>query len=202
MCEKPSNLATAIESDIKDLFSLLKNKFVIESYMAEDIECHLLKAPEKRDNPLPDNGHLHDKLFGVIHKFDKNNRKLIDFPALYIIELADASQMEVVFKAFNEYRKREDCRRTPACHKDRNSEKVLYVGKVNWNVGGRLSVHFGYGKKPEHHGLQLYHWAKYLQPSLRLNVHVFVMNPEVKELLPYLEKKLANKLIPRIGKHN
>ena len=83
---------------------------------------------------------------------------------------------------------------------------ILYVGKVNNFIWGRLIAHMGFHTNKTNprvqtiaHGLQLRHWAKELNIQLIFHVHFF--EPEMAGYMYLIESQLAKELNPIIGKH-
>ena len=74
---------------------------------------------------------------------------------------------------------------------------ILYVGKAEKNIGGRIYVHLGYYHAGIH-GLQLVSWAK--QINLKLKLHIYSFDMKMCGYISPLELPLARKLNPLIGK--
>jgi len=89
---------------------------------------------------------------------------------------------------------------TPATKSHISSEsKILYVGKTESCFWGRLIQHFGIHKTQSSHGLQLTAWAREIGLQLRLNVCVF--SEDMRNYVEVVEKEIADKYQPIIGKH-
>jgi len=87
-------------------------------------------------------------------------------------------------------------------HKKKNikncDSKILYVGKSEKPIDGRIVVHFGYYEKGVA-GLQLAYWAKDIK--LELNLHVFeFVDKNLHQHLEVIEKLFFVQLNPIIGK--
>jgi len=87
------------------------------------------------------------------------------------------------------------------------NSKILYVGKVESCIWGRLIMHLGFhtnknqGNPQESnvHGLYLSDWTKGLELKLKFTILEFEKN--MIDLMEVMEKSLAKKLQPIIGKH-
>jgi len=78
--------------------------------------------------------------------------------------------------------------------------KTLYVGKVETSFWGRLVTHLGYSISEKTAGLQLFHWYNpALYGDITLNFIEF--DEDMKHLIIVLEKQLAKKLKPLIGRY-
>jgi hypothetical protein len=128
-------------------------------------------------------------------------------PCLYIFELV-SPDVKTVFKTYKEfYNKNEQIkgigRRSCSSIKNtylikENEHQILYVGKSEKPINGRIVVHFGYYEKGVA-GLQLVYWGKDI--NLSVNVHVFeFINREMDPYLETLEKLFFAQLKPIIGK--
>ena len=142
---------------------------------------------------------LLEKFFYQLHSED--HQVLInERPCLYVFELVNFSDRERVWKTFNELKNTQIDRTLPATVKNlKENTKILYVGKAERNVGGRIVTHMGYYQKKMNHGLQLAFWARKLE--ILINVHVFRFEPDMKPYLDSFEKLLAKELQPIIGLH-
>lgn len=190
---------------IKQLREQLTGSHEAEVITINDIDCSMLDAPLMNEaatdvhdyaNP-PFNGESYVSqtvFWNKIPPFDPR-------PALYIFELEDGVEMAPVFDAIRNFRAIQDSRRTPSHFIGPRSSTVLYVGKTKNDIGGRISVHLGYGEKPIHHGLQLLHWAKDVRPAIKLKVTLILFKEGFDlDLLHLLEKKFHKSLKPRIGR--
>lgn len=189
-----------LKTEIKAINSALSNYLESESKknLQFNIDC------SKLNNKFINEDIRHSEEFKAI--FDK----LIEIqncPCLYIFEIeSDTTTNEIIERLKNFGANTEKV--IPKLKKiiPENS-KTLYVGKVNKMLWGRLITHLGYHtlknkgnrKTSINHGLQLHYWAKEL--SLQLKFIVIPFEEDMKDILPVLEKKLANNLKPIIGKH-
>lgn len=130
-----------------------------------------------------------------------------DNPCLYIFEIESEIETELILESIkgfeNPYEKRIPAIKTNGSE----NSKTLYVGKSDNHTWGRLITHMGFHTNknkgnPEpsvNHGLQLAWWARGI--SLKLKYTVIEFEPGMKDLLPVLEKRIAHKFQPIIGKH-
>jgi DNA-binding ferritin-like protein (Dps family) len=81
---------------------------------------------------------------------------------------------------------------------DENS-KVLYVGKVEKGIWGRLAVHSGWGSSPKTAGLQLRHWYNFKKYG-DLTFNYIILDKNMKYFASVLESELRNELKPLLGK--
>ena len=117
-------------------------------------------------------------------------------PCVYYFEvLSDISANEIVDKF------KSSTKNTPALNSIVSQSKILYVGKVNAYVWGRLIMHLGFhtNKTTESnvHGLHLADWAK----NLNVKFVVLEFEEDMRNLMEVMEKFLAKELQPIIGKH-
>ncbi len=87
-------------------------------------------------------------------------------------------------------------------HKNFNNlpeTKCLYVGKVRENIASRLNVHLGFLGNGDTAGLQLCWWANNL--NIKLKLHVFIFNTDMKDYMDLFELALARAEKPLIGKY-
>lgn len=157
-----------------------------ERFITEDIRCST----------------EYEKMFLDLKEIESN-------PCIYYFEILSDIEPETIVKSIKNINDLTEKQRKiiPAIKSNYpRSSNVLYIGKVNSCFWGRLITHLGFhthkngGNTPAasgNHGLQLYLWAGDL--SLRLKVIEF--EPEMKDLMPVLEKELARRLSPIIGKH-
>lgn len=140
--------------------------------------------------------YLFDKLAKIEHS-----------PCLYVFEIESETSTDLVINKIKEFGNRTEKVIPKIKPQIPTNSKTLYVGKVNNLVWGRLITHLGFHthknngnpKASINHGLQLYFWAKEI--SLNVKFTVIEFEPNMKDILPILENKLANKLRPIIGKH-
>jgi hypothetical protein len=119
---------------------------------------------------------------------------------LYIFELV-SPDVKTVFKTYKEfYNKNEQikgigsrsCSSIKNTHLIKENEhKILYVGKSEKPINGRIVVHFGYYEKSVA-GLQLV----YLGKDINLKVMFMFLNREIYPYLETLEKLLFTQLKP------
>jgi hypothetical protein len=129
-------------------------------------------------------------------------------PCLYLFEIIEPDTKKI-FKAYKLFSDKQDKvegaerRSCSAIRQNFNLDfdsaalKVLYIGKSEKPIDGRVVVHFGYYEKGVA-GLQLVYWAKDI--GLKLNLHVFELGQELQPYLEVLEKLLFVQLKPVIGK--
>jgi hypothetical protein len=133
--------------------------------------------------------------------------KGITNPCIYIFELV-SPDVKVVFDSYRSFVSLQEenigsLRRS--CASINNSYNleddqpiILYVGKSEKPIDGRIVVHFGYYEKGVA-GLQLVHWGKKI--NLKVNIHVFeLLQPEYFPYIEAIEKLFFAKLKPIIGK--
>ena len=134
--------------------------------------------------------------------------KDIKRPVLYWFVLTSSDNNKAIRDAFiNDYREPikkgsiTPYRNTSSYKKAYSSTSTtLYVGKVEIGFWGRLVTHLGYSQSPKTAGMQLFHWYKpELYGNLKLNYIVFEEN--MKHQIIILEKQLAKKLQPLIGRY-
>jgi hypothetical protein len=131
-------------------------------------------------------------------------------PCVYYFEILSDINKDIIIEKFN------DCgENKPALKKRLKDSKILYVGKVEgFNpeisaIAGRLIMHLGFhtnknsgNPEPSNvHGLYLFDWAKDLGLKLRFHVFEFKFEKETKGLVGIIEKDLAKRLEPIIGRH-
>ena len=137
----------------------------------------------------------------------QSSLRRIKNPCLYVFELInpDATTVFNAYKAFIKNHAEKNLKSKRACSsinetfiKDENKPKILYVGKSEKPIDGRIVVHFGYYEKAVA-GLQLIHWGKSI--NLKINIHVFeLLNNNIQTSLDALEKVFFTQLKPIIGK--
>ncbi|MBB00176.1 MAG: hypothetical protein CMN34_04525 [Saprospirales bacterium] len=81
---------------------------------------------------------------------------------------------------------------------NKHEQSILYVGKSEKPIDGRIVVHFGYYEKGVA-GLQLVYWGKDI--NLKINLHVFeFIDKKSQRYLEVIEKLFFVQLNPIIGK--
>jgi hypothetical protein len=140
-------------------------------------------------------------------KYVQSSLKGISNPCLYIFELV-SPDVETVYEAYKLFADEQDNIKgvgkrsyssiNHSFLKKENEPQILYVGKSEKPIDGRIVVHFGYYEKGVA-GLQLVYWGKEI--GLKVNVHVFeLVNKEMQPYLEALEKLFFIQLKPIIGK--
>lgn len=135
--------------------------------------------------------------------FSENFKEMIEyekFPALYffeINEIIEKGEIVTLIKSVNEKFQLS----IPAQNHSSKNEGILYVGKVKSCAWGRLIQHLGYHKNRKSHGLQLDFWAKEIKTELKLKYTVMFFEENIADDINILERILAKKLNPIIGKH-
>jgi hypothetical protein len=138
------------------------------------------------------------EMFAYLSKIDNK-------PCLYYFEIQSDINSQTVFNQFKEFAKTSE-KVMPATYKNYPKDsKVLYVGKVNSHIVGRLTTHLGFLTREKNgervplnsHGLQLYRWAK----DLKIKFTVLQFDDDMRDLMEVMEKSLAKELKPIIGKH-
>lgn len=170
----------------------LKDEF--EYFKIEHINCGVLPTGEKDYLKI-------ENFWNVLHSKDKNGWQINTKPCLYYFEIDEPNEEtnQHFLNSFIRFRNEPGYRNCSAVKTNVCLQtKVLYVGKVKKNIGGRMVVHFGYAN-PRTGGLQLVHWAKLI--GLKLHLHIFVFDEKMQEFVAPLEYLLANSLSPLIGKH-
>lgn len=128
-------------------------------------------------------------------------------PCLYMFELV-SPDVQSVFETYKAFADKQDkikgafkrsCSAINSSFSVNNREPcILYVGKSEKPIDGRIVVHFGYYEKGVA-GLQLVYWGKEI--GLKLNLHVFeLVSKEIQPYLEVLEKLFFVQLRPIIGK--
>jgi len=125
--------------------------------------------------------------------------KKISGPVLYWFQIKSDIDSAAIVDAFNVYKDDPSRKNIPALrNRPYMSSRVLYVGKVEKGIGGRLIQHLGYkGRKTQ--GLQLFHWTKGL--GLKLELVVLSFPKEMTLFMSIVERAVATELKPLIGKH-
>lgn len=128
-------------------------------------------------------------------------------PCIYIFEIESEISTDIIIDKLKDFGSQTEKIIPKLKTKIPENSKILYLGKVNNFIWGRLITHLGFHthknkgnpKASINHGLQLFFWAKDI--SLQVKYTVIEFDPNMKDILPILEKKLADKLNPIIGKH-
>ena len=127
-------------------------------------------------------------------------------PCIYIFEVveSDADIKESYIDFINSEKLSPNKRKCSSINlermKDLNKEEnnILYVGKSEKPIDGRIVVHFGYYERGVA-GLQLVYWGKDI--NLKLNLHVFeFVDKNVHRYVEVIEKLFFVRLNPIIGK--
>lgn len=174
-----------------------------------------IKPFEFNTSELPDSKESFDviqqnSVYKEIHELLLNEKET---PFIYWFEFDNKEQRGKILEALKEYEaniKEERHRNTPkkdlkyfatpAVKLKTEESNILYVGKVNRDLIGRLQPHFGfYTKSPNTSGLQLRYWANGL--NLILKLYYIALPKELVDFTGLLERKLAKDLKPIIGKH-
>lgn len=122
-------------------------------------------------------------------------------PILYWFEIISPTSNKQILDALIVYKNKEGRKSIPAIRKSPPLDtNVLYVGKVVKGFSGRVVTHLGYYKVSRTQGLQLFHWALPIKLKLRLHMHAF--KPEMGRLMAVIERAMAEKLRPLLGKHS
>ena len=143
------------------------------------------------------------------NKYVQPKLKEIANPCLYIFEVVDVPP-KLIHENYLKFLMRQmqsDDINKRACAKVRNpfnqngisnNSNILYVGKSQNALDGRIVVHFGYYEKPVA-GLQLVFWGR--QIDLKINLHIFEFQKVIlSSYLEVIEKLLFIELAPIIGK--
>lgn len=137
----------------------------------------------------------------------KKLKNIQDSPCLYVFEIESEISTSILIENFLNFGNQTQKVIPKLKTKIPFDSKTLYVGKVNKLIWGRLITHLGFHTnknkgnpiRSNNHGLQLYFWAKEL--NLQIKFKVIEFEKDLIEIVPILEKKLASKLHPIIGKH-
>ncbi len=122
------------------------------------------------------------------------------FPALYFFEINELIEKEEIVNLIKKVNEELQLN-IPAQNHTSKNEGILYVGKVKSCAWGRLIQHLGYHKNRKSHGLQLDFWAKKVKTELKLKYTVMFFEENIADDINILERILAKKLNPIIGKH-
>jgi hypothetical protein len=185
---------------------LLKEKFEELAFEiineAETFSFNLSDLPEIADYKI---SLRDDKVFGeILSCLDKKLSNCI-----YWFETENIESCYDLKKLLDDQRENLSFngRTVPVKNLNKNSN-VIYVGirrggitkKYNMShLSGRIKVHLGYYSVGSTQGLQFAHWARNLDCKINLKVVQFEELPN--EYLNTVEKILAFKLKPLIGKH-
>lgn len=121
-------------------------------------------------------------------------------PVLYWFEIVPPASTQKIIAAINIYMRKGGSKKVPAIRKvPFHGTSVLYVGKVMQGFSKRVITHLGFYDKKRTQGLQLYHWSTEIK--LTLNLHVYTFKNELAPMMGVLERGMANKLKPLLGKH-
>ncbi len=171
-----------------------------------DFECEKLNKdcgdPQSNDKCIRDWGkHLCDNFFSKLHALDQSDDKPIaDYPCLYMIEIkSEHTAKDIITKIENTVL--EGNRTFPAYNKlkeEHENNKILYIGKAQTHVGGRMLSHFGCIEG--RHGLHLAYWANEI--NLKLDFKIFRFEKDMLKYLSAFESILAKQYKPIIGKHS
>jgi hypothetical protein len=160
-----------------------------EQYRSYTIDCDALEE-------------LDDVNIYVDERYKPMLDELVSFacPIVYWFEIVSPVSTEAIVKALLKYKRRAIRKAIPAIRKSPNhGTNVLYVGKVMKGFAGRVVTHLGYYKVPRTQGLQLFHWSKELQLTLKL--HVYTFKKELAPMMIVIERGVADDLKPLLGKH-
>ncbi|QKJ63231.1 hypothetical protein [Flavobacterium sp. M31R6] len=185
---------------------LLKQKF-------EELACEIINEAETFSFNLSDLPEIadykisirNDNVFGeILSNLDKKINNCI-----YWFETENNDSCNNLQKLLDGQRENLSLNARTVPVKNRNKDSnVLYVGirrggltkKYNMShLSGRIKVHLGYYNVGSTQGLQFAHWARNIDCKINLKVVQFEELPN--EYLNTVEKILAFKLKPLIGKH-
>ena len=189
-----------LNTEVRKLNNALSNYLISGSKSVQkfDIDCSSLSDKFFTENICYSN------------EFKSIFEKLIEIennPCLYVFEIESETLTDLVISKIKYFGGHTDKVIPKIKSKIPKNSKTLYVGKANNKVWGRLITHLGFHthknkgnpKASINHGLQLFYWAKEI--SLKVKYTVIEFEPDMKDILPILEKKLADKFNPIIGKH-
>ncbi len=169
---------------------------------AETFSFNLIDLPEIADYKI---SIRNDKVFGeILSNLDTKINNCI-----YWFETENIDSCNNLQKLLDSQREnlKLNTRAVPAKNHNKNSN-VLYVGirrggltkKYNMShLSGRIKTHLGYYNVGSTQGLQFAHWARNIDCKINLKVVQFEELPN--EYLNTVEKILAYRLKPLIGKH-
>ncbi|MBF4983911.1 hypothetical protein FNJ87_06025 [Nonlabens mediterrranea] len=191
----------AIEEQVEAIVEKIlvnQDKFKISTF-------HLSELPESN------NWENHPNIDPI---FKRHVEKLDTYKkdCLYWFSCEDAEKATILNNALNQYRTkysgRNDYRVVPTSNQYNSDTNIIYVGVRRGstaknpkctNIIGRINQHLGYYKQRKTQGLQLLHWAKYL--DIDVTLHVVHFNDELGSLLYVIEKAIAKELVPHCGRH-
>jgi hypothetical protein len=173
---------------------ILNDPSSVRHYQVE-IDCDTLPEPI-RIKGEPQNGleSFWAQLPTIAEQIDKK-------ACLYYFEIVapDAKAILEHYRSFMDDPRHQDRNRHTLKKRPPENTTILYVGKVKAGIGGRMMVHLGYYHVGATAGLQLVSWAK--GTGLKLRLHVYAFNGEMRDFVDPLELPLARLLHPLIGKH-
>ncbi len=200
-CNMQAHIQAVIGQQIDSARAVFGQYNAFETIRIEGFNCADLTPPEEtngRDLPK----RILETFFQKLHALDATDGNINNFPCLYVFELADPEDADRTWQCFKTLAGNNTTNRNlPAFKKGDKKSPVLYVGKADRGVGGRLVTHMGYLDKPGNHGLQLAFWAREMNPPLLLNVTVLRFKQAFRPYLVVFEKQLAKDLQPIVGKH-
>jgi hypothetical protein len=164
---------------------------IFQDVKTYDIDCSSMPAFEHfgfKKSP-----HLNE----VIYNLDSYRNS---DPAIYWIEILSEHSAKDIHIPYGGFKK-SLVRKTPAYNKGFNNwgTKILYVGKAQSNIAGRMILHLGYEGRDNLQGLQLCHW-KHIQ-NLRIRLNVIYLPSSLAMLAQVFENQLAKILKPILGRH-
>lgn len=198
----PNFAINALQNTKETIDSLINNSFGINYYLLPKIVINDFKFKPDFSEDINKYRQIYNELIGSRIINDYKNPS----PCVYIFEIVSCSQNnETILKKYLSFQN-EKSRASSSIKKNvnfvANDSKILYVGKSEKPIEGRMSVHFGYYEKGIA-GLQLVHWAMDMQDELLklnlvINVHILNLTKEY-ESLEFIEKLFFYKLNPLIG---
>ena len=126
-------------------------------------------------------------------------------PAVYWYEIISDHSATQIREHFETLKEAMGHRKLPATKKNyEKGSKVLYVGKGNANISGRMFLHLGYETRHIHlQGLQLCHWDYHGELcSLRLRLNIIFLPMDMTAFAPLFERRLADAFNPILGRHS
>lgn len=189
-----------VKSEVKVLNIALTNYLASGSKSIQEFKIDCSKLDERFFNEDIRHSLEFKEMFQELEKIQNN-------PCLYVFEIESEIPANNIIESLKNFGNQTEKVIPKIKTKIPKNSKTLYVGKANSLVWGRLITHLGFHTHKNkgnprasiNHGLQLYFWAKQL--SLQLKYTVIEFENDMKEVLPVLEKQLASKLNPIIGKH-
>ncbi len=191
-----------------EFLKFFNNKDFVRHIEIKDVDISKFTLPEFNKDGTFSGGPRNFRV--EYNEFVKKDLEGVTNPCLYLFELV-SPDFETISKTFKDFALKQDKIkgiRKRACSaifdtdnikkNHVNGSKILYVGKSEKPIDGRIVVHFGYYEKGVA-GLQLVYWGKDI--SLIVNLHVFeLINKEMQPYLEAIEKLLFVQLKPIIGK--